>query len=385
MRTIIAHSDELESNEAVADLIEQAERRLEGARPVAGLLYMGVCYDHALVLEELQRRWPDLPLIGSTTDGELSSVAGFQYESIVLTLFVGEDIWAETAVARDLSGGVDEAVEAALGMLSTPGDLCIALPHPVSSDTTEVIRQLDSKLDPNRCTVVGALSGDRRKHYEFAEFHRDEVLEDACPLLVLGGGIRSSVGVGSGWFPVGEDHIVTESDGNVVHQIDGRPALELLSDRWGIAEIGTLGEHPLAVRDPDVEGGFVLRAVLTHDPRTGSLVFGGGIPEGARVCFTEVFPEGILEGSRRSIEGALERYPGSHPSAALVFSCVARKWMLGTRVPEEAQTIQSALGNAGSQQLELSGFYGFGEIAPNEIGRPSHLHNETCISIVLGH
>lgn len=346
---------------------------------------MSVDYDQGLILEALRRRWPDIPLIGASTDGEISSTGGFQYDSVLLTLFVGEDMTAQATVARDLSKGAEQAVETALSMLAQPGDLCIALPHPATSNASDVIRAIDKGLDPRSCPVVGGLSGDHREFAKFTEFYGDEVLTDSCPILVLGGGLETSVGVGSGWFPLGDSLRITKSKGNVVHEIEGRPALDVFSDQWGVESVGSLGEHPLAVYEGSLESTSVMRAVLDHDPEGRSLMFAGDVPQGALVRFTEVLPEGILDGSRHSLACALKSYGGTSPSIALVFSCAARKWVLGTQIEGEIMALERALQDGGQRSLDFAGFYCFGEIAPHAVGDRSQLHNETCISVVIGH
>ena len=50
---------------------------------------------------------------------------------------------------------------------------------------------------------------------------------------------------------------------------------------------------------------------------------------------------------------------------ALVFSCAARKWVLGTKAEEEAGLLRQQCTKSGTD-VPLSGFYCFGEIAPFE-------------------
>lgn len=384
MKTIIGHSDEVDSSEAAAAVIARCEADLAGEEPVGGLLFASVDYDHQTLLGAFRERWPGLPLIGGSTDGELSSAGGFQYDSVLLTLFTGQGLRARAEVARDLSRGIDGSLSRALEELPS-GDLCIAMPHPGVANTSELLRGLEARLGSD-CPIVGGFAGDHRGENRFAEFYGGEILEDACPLLVLEGGLKTSFGVGSGWFPFGDPARVTKSEGNVVRSIGGRRALDVYASHYGTDEFSVLGEHPLAVYADEDWGAskFVLRAVLEVRAEEGALVFSGDVPEGSHVRLTEVLPEGILEGSRRSLESALQTYPGSAPSSALVFTCAARKWILGTRVEDEISELRSALGEARFADLQMAGFYGYGELAPEIGGSRTQLHNETCVSVVLG-
>jgi len=66
----IAHSTELDSISAVTEIIEKCRRQLAGQEPSAGILFAGIDVDHQLVLNHIFEIWPDLQLIGATTDGE---------------------------------------------------------------------------------------------------------------------------------------------------------------------------------------------------------------------------------------------------------------------------------------------------------------------------
>ena len=52
---------------------------------------------------------------------------------------------------------------------------------------------------------------------------------------------------------------------------------------------------------------------------------------------------------------------GAELGAALFFSCTARKTLLGTRTREEIKLVRDMLGEG----VPACGFYGYGEISPN--------------------
>ena len=69
MRAVIGHSDDVDEEDAIAEVIAQCREALAGEPPKAGMLFMSAEYDHQLVLDAIAEAWPDLPLIGSTSDG----------------------------------------------------------------------------------------------------------------------------------------------------------------------------------------------------------------------------------------------------------------------------------------------------------------------------
>ena len=383
MHTYILHSEAVDTPSATAEILRSARERLDGEAPKAAILFSSLEYEHAEVLQGLRKEWPVLPIIGASSDGELSSELGFRHDSVLLILFCGDDLEVHCGVGSDISQGIEAAVDEALEgcPISQPG-LCITLFAP-STNASEVVRVLNQRLE-GPCPVVGGLSGDHREYSNFREFHGEDVHVDSIAVMVLKGDFRFSWGVGSGWFPHGESLRVTRAEDHIIHEIDGRPAIEIYRDHYGSVPSSSLGEYPLAVHLGEEAGEWALRAVLDADEETGSIRLAGEVAENASVRLTEVLPEGLLSGSTASLLNALDGYSGDEPQLALVFSCAARKWVLGTQASQEIEQLRACAAERGLPDLQIAGLYVFGEIAPFNGGRTSTFHNETCVSLVLG-
>lgn len=380
MKIVLSHSDDPISRDAATELVAHARQELGTESPKAGLLFASVEYEQAECLAVLREAWPDLPIIGGSSDGEISSSLGFRHDSLLLILFAGEDLEVRACVGRDLAADPEAALDAAIESLGDfDPSLCITTFAP-TTDSSAVVRRL-SQAFPD-CTLVGGLTGDHGEFSTITEFFGDEVLNDSIPLLFLSGKFSKSYGIGSGWFPIGEPRTITRSDGHLVHEIDGRPALEIYREHYGSAPIQSLGEYPLAVYED--EGDWTLRAILDSDEEGGSLRFAGQVPEGAQVRMTEVQKEGILSGSAESLGEAFRSYPGQAPALALIFTCAARKWVLGSEAEQEIVQLRERAAQEGCPSLHVAGLYCFGEIAPPLPARASRFHNETCVSLLLG-
>jgi hypothetical protein len=91
--------------------------------------------------------------------------------------------------------------------------------------------------------------------------------------------------------------------------------------------------------------------------------------------------DAILKGCGESLSMARSNLPaGVEPTAALFFSCAARRILLGTRTLEEHKLIREKLGDA----VPVCGFYGYGEIGPHP-GDTSgtKFHNESFVSLLI--
>jgi hypothetical protein len=381
MRAATAHSEEFDAVSAAAELIRQSVEQLRGEVPVCAFLFATTEYDHATLLAALHEQWPDLPLVGGSTDGAVTT-SGFAHESVVLTLLTGAGLRARSGLGRNLAKDPARAVAEALSAAGPATRLCWTVFAP-STNSTAVVRDLQRALG-NACPVVGGLTGDHRLGTAMVEFHGREVLRDSLPVMFLEGDIAVGCGVGTGWFPIGEPRVVTKAAGHWIHEVDGMPALQVFQSYWGeMVSTATLGEYPIAVFPNGADGDYHLRAVFEVDQQRGSMRVAGEVLEGAVVRPTEVVREGILAGSTKSAAQALACYPGADPQVAFIFSCAARKWVLGTTVETEIRHLQAAFAAAGVRPAVAGGYF-FGEIGPQRRDAPSEFHNETCVTVILG-
>ena len=306
-------------------------------------------------------------------------------DSVCLTLFAGDGFEIRAGQGKGTVGAVERAVGEAIECLGDQDPvLCVLLCPAVLENASDVVREIDRQLGERRCTVVGGLAGDHIVCPDTRQFYGVECNQDSVVLLFFCGDVKASWGVASGWFPIGSEHVVTRSEGSVVYAIDDQPALEIYQQFWGDKVSGQLGECPLAVKQGDGEDEFILRAAMMIDEERGSVGFAGDVPEGSIVRLTEVLPEGLLSGSESSMRSAAGRYDGEAPSIALMFSCAARKWVLGTRASEEITTLMGVIDESELDVPAMSGFYAFGEICPVSEDGPPLVHNETCVTVILG-
>jgi len=381
--SVVSHSEEPDADAAVEEIVQQCKGRLNGAVPSAGLLFAAIDFDHEGLLCGITRAFPGMELIGCTTDGELSSELGFREDSVTLILLVSDTVDIKAGIGRglsvDLAGACRSAVETAKAKTDKPLRLCMAMPDGMTADGHSVTAMLQQVAGPE-IPLFGALAGDQWRLKSVKQFYGTEVLTDSVPVLLLCGEFHFSYGVATGWRQVGEVGRVTRATGAIVYEIDDKPAIDFYRKYLGPGSRPTV-ELPLAILSARDTIQYLRACLGVVDETTGAITFLAAVPEGARVRLTLADRDEILTGCAESLSIAKSGlHAGAQPSAALIFSCAARKNLLGTRTQEELGLIRGGLG----EMVPICGFYGYGEISPS-MGDPTgtKCHNESFVTLLI--
>ena len=385
LKAVVGHSEDPESQEAIEEVLEQCAEELEGQTPQAGILFAAIDFEYELILQAIHQAFPGIELIGCTTDGEISSLSGFQQGSLTLMLFCSDTVMIRAGVGRgtrdDAIAAAKAAIQQATASLSDSPKLCITVPasyldEGVTTSGESILEGLNLALN-GQVPIVGGTAGDQSQFKKTYQFFGQEVLTDALPVLIFSGDLLCSYGIGCGWQPMGKKSLATKAQGTVLHEVDNRPALEFYQ-QYLKDKIPT-PENPLAVFEGDSDV-YYMRVPNFHDFDTGSVTFLGNIPENAVVQLTEVSRDRIVDAATSAFKLALDRYPGNEPDALLIFSCCCRRWVLGTRAQEEYQRLREST----TKPLATCGFYTYGEFAPLQDDTSNTFHQETFVTVLLG-
>lgn len=169
-----------------------------------------------------------------------------------------------------------------------------------------------------------------------------------------------------GCSPVNAAHEVTGAQNNIVLEIDGRPALDVLREDVGIdghEELSQLGGQifvGLAVSGSDTAE-YVVRNLIGVDPGNRLIAIGDLVRKGQRLQFFRRDHESARTDMARMLDSIREGL-FTPPRGALYYSCLGRGGALLGGESEELRMIQSALGD-----VPLAGFFGNGEISHNRL------------------
>jgi hypothetical protein len=343
-----------------------------------------VLQDTSLV-GQIREFYPVAHMLGCSTAGEICGtevsddslvVTAIHFEhTLVRAAQVSLDANPDSQQAGELLGrALPHAVAAAAAGTEERLVHVLVLSDGLSVNGSDLVRGLSKHL-PEGVAVTGGLAGDGARFGETLVFRNDVPQKGAISAVGLYGS-RLKVGFGSmgGWDPFGPERLVTRARGNVLFELDGRPALALYKQylgehAQGLPATGLL--FPLSVRANPGETPLV-RTILSVDEGQQSVTFAGDVPEGARARLTKANVDRLVEGAADAARAS--RLSGTAaPELALLISCVGRKLVLKQRVEEEVESVRDILG----AQAVLAGFFSYGEIAPFSAGERSELHNQT--------
>lgn len=225
--------------------------------------------------------------------------------------------------------------------------------------------------------VTGGLAGDGER-FGSTWVIGDRTVTDRCVTAVGFYGDRLRVGHGchAGWSSFGPERSITRAEGNVLYELDHKPALALYKGYLGERASGlpaTALLFPLAIWAQGDTGVPLIRTVLGVDERAQSLTFAGDVPQGHRARLMRTNIESLIQSAGLAGARAAQEFPDGGTPLAIAVSCVGRRLVLGERTEEEIESVLEALPRGAAQV----GFYSYGELSPRHRGGSCDLHNQT--------
>lgn len=334
-----------------------------------GTLRRGVLFD------QLRAWYPGAVITGCSTAGEILGIRVHD-DSLVVTAVEFERStidWIAVPIPEGAEGL--EAARQVAARLVRPGlRHVLAFCDGLAVNGTVFARALREHLPLGVC-ATGGLAADGDRFVETLVACNDVGLgRQVVAIGFYGDALRVGYGSLGGWDTFGPVRRITRARGNVLFELDGQSALELYKTYLGEHAAGLPGtglRFPLLLED-DHDGQGLVRTVLGVDEATGSLTFGGDMPEGALVRLMKANVDRLVGGAFVAANAGARRLGGPGAELAVLVSCVGRKLVLRQRVEEEIESVREALGDAA-----LTGFYSYGELCPRgELGG-CELHNQT--------
>ena len=328
--------------------------------------------------KKLAEALPHAKIIGCSTSGEIDN-KGVSDKGLVIaaTHFNSSTV---RATSHELKSSDDSRAAGAHLAKSLLGDdlkgIFILAPG-VNINGSELVKGFRDVL-PSSVVLTGGLAGDGTRFQETRTIlNGDSFKSHVVAIGLYGKDLVIGSGSKGGWKPFGPARRVTKSQGNVLFELDGKPALQLYKDYLGerAAELPASGLlYPFAILQDDRSTVGLIRTILNVDHEANSLILAGDIPPDSLVCLMHTDTDLLAEGSAAAATEALATAPADDADSLSIFvSCVGRRLVMGEDADEEIETAMNVLG----KNAHVCGFYSYGEICPFSVTGKPELHNQT--------
>ncbi|MDP3704122.1 MAG: FIST C-terminal domain-containing protein [Candidatus Omnitrophota bacterium] len=250
---------------------------------------------------------------------------------------------------------------------------------PYTCDTLKLLTELNDTYR-SRPMIGGLVSGGDKAGEQFL-FLNTEMYAEGAIGVAMTGNITMETIVSQGCRSVGRPYVITKAEDNILLQLGGRQAVEVLhevlfslsQDDRELAQQGSIfvGLVINEMRSAFASGDFLIRNIVGLDPGTGALAISDRLEVGQTMQFHLRDAATSREELRRLLERRGPSAQAGPPAGALLFNCTGRGKSLYGTAHHDVKTIQTIAG-----KLPIGGFFCNGEIGP--IGGINFLHGYTA-------
>lgn len=324
----------------------------------------------------------DIDTIGTTTCGEIFDDTSLENSCSILLFDIDRESYHIELI--NFSEGEDVAAKKiakiALQKFSEPALITYASKLGTNGD--KLVRGFKKVLKPST-PIFGGLSGDNFKNEKFTVFHNGAFETEGLVTLILDGNkIKVQGEAFSGWEALGMTYTATKVDGNVLYELDGKPALDLFIEYFGLEKANVSkgeklemipGVFPLEIIGDNDE--VYLRSPLFYDKEHQALILAGEVNQGNKIKFC---PMPDIDTVTKTVD-FFKDYSSKidNADAIIINSCAARKLAFGPLMNKEIKEIFKIW------QAPTAGLMAMGEIGNHASDGEFNFHNVTCSLVSL--
>jgi hypothetical protein len=235
--------------------------------------------------------------------------------------------------------------------------------------------------------LYGASSADNFRFHRTCQYTNDTLLTDSIIGAVFAGDKPFGIGIRHGWKPLGKPHVITKVKGNVIKEIEGKPAVRIYEEyfnkslediRSSLIRISSF--YPLGLYVTG-ETEYLLRNALRID-EDGGLVCQCDAQEGQDVRLMMGTKEWALAAATEAAKEAKANLEDRPVKGVLIFESFSRHRLLGRLTENELSRIKEVMGD-----VPILGVCTYGEQAPLkslEHHGQTYVHSETIMIVAIG-
>jgi len=291
------------------------------------------------VSKKLKELLPQAQIIGATTCGEIINAQMLE-NSISLSFSIFEDTVVKSQIYSFYGDFNVKRVQDELIKANTKA--MIIFSDGLMSNADNILHEI-YLLKPEM-VIAGGRAADNMKFDNTYIFNDEGYSENGCVIATLSGDdliINSDYMLN--WTPIGREMTITKAKENVLYELDNRPVLDIYKKYLGEDILNDLSricmEFPLIINHDGIK--------IARDPLfetdDGGLMFAGNLEEGDTVRFSF----GNVEDIRNYVHERFSTLKKLPAEAVYIYSCAARKEIMGEKLDDEVMMLESLAPSAG--------------------------------------
>jgi hypothetical protein len=360
--------------------LEAAEQALEIDRPDFVFMFGSISYDQRSLVRAVREATGGAPFTGcsaaGTINGDDADESNF---SVVVTVISSDELHWTNGIATGLEDDPravgTQVAEELLPHLSTDTLGLFVFPDGLTENFDHFIAGLEENLPSDQFLPLwgGGAGNNFNAEAPTYQYCDDEVISGGVSYALLSGEAHTAWAISHSVIPIGGERVVTRSEENVIYEIDGKPAVEVLKEylpehalaadrdwlRYAIS-LALSFKAPSYMKDEE----YIVRGVPQLNLTDGSITVQTEVEEGTSIWFSSRDVEKITTGFDRMAAQIKEQLEGEQPELVFQFECVTRGQLM-FREQEKLRLLKRFRQSVGPEAPWV-GFYTIGEIGPVE-------------------
>lgn len=376
-------------NEAARMALEQAGI----AKPDLVIVFATVGYQQQQLIGAIREATSAAPLCGCSGEGIIVQDAVVETNFAVGVMVIASDevsfgITSVTGIGEEPRAAGKKLAAQITPLLANDSRAFFLLADGLAFDFDPFVAAFEAALPSSaKLPIFGGLAADNWASRRTYQYHDDEILSQSACCIVMSGRCRVAWGINHGCVPVGAKRTITRSKGNIIYEIDGTPALDVLKEyvdedwavKWNKAtlNLGLGFKTPEHLRERYDE--YYVRYIMAKDDEAGSVTIQSDVTDGTPLWIVRRDKELMMDGLKSIPRQIKEDLAGQKPKLVLQFECMGRGRVVFKE--QERMDLVKCLQRDLGEDLPWLGFYTYGEIGP--ISRYNCFHNFTSVVAVV--
>lgn len=352
-------------------------------------------YDLSVVVDSIRDViGTDAELVGCTSAGEFTEL-GTAADSVTIGLVSSDTHEFYTGIGFGLEDDVFGCVADAVAELPSQVDgyphLSAINFHDGLAGVGEQVAFATQRALGQHVSFAGGSAADDMQMDATHVICNDRIARDAAVVTLIASQEPIPITVNHGHEPISDSLEVTRADGNVVHELDGRPAFDV----WKAAITGHAAEHHDIDPTTLTDGSDELRRLLTvyefgidqgsdykirwpglTETTDGPLEFTLNVPEGTVLRVMHSPPDQQIDSVVSAVREAKRASGDREIAGGFIYDCVCRSAILGEEFEKSITAATAEL------DVPLLGFETYGELCMQR-GQIGGYHNSTSVVLLL--